>query len=76
MRAAVSRVLHVAQEIFIDAFSEGQFHTRSELQDILVHIVTDSTNPAYLRPVKNSEVWCVDSVQCAVCRSAWALPSC
>ncbi len=56
------------QEIFIDAFSEGQFHTRAELQDILVHIVTDSTNPTYLRPVKNSEVWCVSPVTiCSSC---------
>ncbi len=45
--------------MFIDAFSQGQQLTRTELQDILLHIVPDSTNPDYLRAVRNSDVWCV-----------------
>ena len=45
------------QEVFIDAFSQGHFLTRTELQDILVHIVPDSTNPMYLRATRNSDVW-------------------
>jgi hypothetical protein len=31
--------------------------TRTELQDILMHIVPDSTNPAYLKATRNSDVW-------------------
>ena len=52
-------VVYVAwlQEVFIDAFSQGHFLTRTELQDILVHIVPDSTNPMYLRATRNSDVW-------------------
>ena len=53
----VSRLVFLDQEVFIDAFSEGQFLSRAELQDILVHIVPDSTNPMYLRATRNSDVW-------------------
>ena len=45
------------QEVFIDAFSGGQFMTRSELHDILMHIVPDHTNPVYLAGVRHGDVW-------------------
>lgn len=47
------------QEVFIDPFEGGRFLTRSELQDILLHIVPDPTNPEYLRAIRNRDVWYV-----------------
>jgi hypothetical protein len=46
------------QEVFIDAFSGGEFLSRQELQDILMHIVPDPTNPQYLSATRNGDIWC------------------
>ena len=46
------------QETFLDPFEGGRFLTRAELQDILLHIVPDNTNPEYLRAIRNRDVWC------------------
>jgi hypothetical protein len=47
----------VFQETFIDPFEGGRFLSRTELQDILLHIVPDPTNPEYLRSIRNRDVW-------------------